>query len=425
MKYDLVIAGGGTSGVSAAYIASKLGIKTLLIEKSDVLGGAITQGLVIPVMKLNSDNLNVDFYNDLISFAKDFSAQTTYSDGNSGWFNYELLKIVFDKMLSSVNCNVLFSTYPVLCSLSFTDKNFHLKLKHKLLSLHIETNYIIDATSNGEIFKLLKCNFQNSGKKFQAPSMRFTMSGINIKKFSNWILKTDKDRNITTSSVIDGEVHLSTAYTWDTSRKWALEPLFKQAVDDKVLQADDCAYFQIFTIPKMPGSINFNCPRILFNDPAANILDPFIYSQALIQGRERIYRLSEFCKKYLPGFENAYISHISDMLGVRESYRIKGKHTLSVNEIISAKKVKNPAFVSDYPIDIHSSNMKTDKLKKVKQKYSVPLNCLISEDYDNLYAVGRIISADFEAQAAVRTQLNCFSMGEAAAKDIYKKLFSV
>ena len=57
MKYDLLIAGGGTSGVAAAYIASKLGIKTLLVEKSDVLGGAITQGLVVPVMKLNSENI--------------------------------------------------------------------------------------------------------------------------------------------------------------------------------------------------------------------------------------------------------------------------------------------------------------------------------------------------------------------------------
>ena len=61
MKYDLIVFGGGTSGVAAAYIASKYGINTLLVEKSDVLGGAITQGLVIPVMKLNSDNINTEW----------------------------------------------------------------------------------------------------------------------------------------------------------------------------------------------------------------------------------------------------------------------------------------------------------------------------------------------------------------------------
>ena len=97
MKYDLIVFGGGTAGVSAAYTASKLGMKTLLVEKTDVLGGSITQGLVIPVMKVNSCSINVDFYNDLLSFAKKYSGNHTFSDGNTGWFNHEILKIVFDK----------------------------------------------------------------------------------------------------------------------------------------------------------------------------------------------------------------------------------------------------------------------------------------------------------------------------------------
>ena len=84
MKYELIVFGGGTSGVAAAYIASKIGIKTLLVEKSDVLGGSITQGLVLPVMKVNSCSINTDFYNDLLTFANKFSANHTYSDGNTG-----------------------------------------------------------------------------------------------------------------------------------------------------------------------------------------------------------------------------------------------------------------------------------------------------------------------------------------------------
>ena len=95
MKYDLIVFGGGTAGVSAAYIASKLGIKTLLVEKADVLGGSITQGLVIPVMKVYSSNINTEFYTDLLTFANKYSAQHTYIDNNSGWFNPELLKMWF------------------------------------------------------------------------------------------------------------------------------------------------------------------------------------------------------------------------------------------------------------------------------------------------------------------------------------------
>ena len=58
MKYDLIVYGGGTSGVAAAYIAAKKGINTLLIEKTSVLGGSITQGLVVPSMQVETEDIN-------------------------------------------------------------------------------------------------------------------------------------------------------------------------------------------------------------------------------------------------------------------------------------------------------------------------------------------------------------------------------
>lgn len=417
-KYDIIIIGGGTSGVSAAYTASKLGLKTLLVEKTDVLGGSITQGLVIPVMKLNSLAINTDFYKDLLGICREYNAQNTYSDGNDGWFNPEMLKIVLDKMLDSVNCDILFSTEPVECQFNDSEKLFCLKLKHKILSLYIETNYIVDASANGEIFKILNYNFQNKNKISQAASLRFIMAGINTKTFTEWLLKTDKDRNVT-SACYDGTYPMfTTAYTWD--KEWALAPVFDKAVENGDLYDSDRAYFQIFSVPMTYDCAAFNAPRIILNE-GEDLLDPFIYSKALKQGRERIYRLSQFCKKYFPGFENAYISHISDTLGVRESYRIKGKYTLTKDDIINPKNFDNIAFSCDYPIDIHS-NCKEDKLEFIKHNYNIPIECLIAEDNENLYAIGRIISADFDAQAAIRTQLSCFSMGEAAAKDIYKKI---
>ncbi len=421
MKYDLIVYGGGTSGIASAYIAAKYGVNTLLVEKADVLGGAITQGLVVPCMKTESLNINTEFYNDLKNFADKYNARITYSDGNEGWFNPELLKIVFDSMLSSVKCNVLFSSHPLTIKFLTENNIFNSVINHKVLSLYIESKYIIDATSNGEIFKLLDCDFQNSNDKFQSPSLRFILSGVNLEKFSNWIMELDKNRDITTSSKINGAIHLSTAYTWNNDKKWALEPVFKQAVRDGALEYEDTAYFQIFTIANMPESVAFNCPRIILDD-SENPNDPFVYSRALKQGRERIYRLWNFCKKYFPGFENSYISHISDILGIRESYRVKCKYTMTKDNIINSKKPRNIALASNYPIDVHSNTKDNDKLEFTNNTYYLPLEALISDKYDNLYAVGRILSADFESQGALRTQVNCFSMGEAAAKDIVSNL---
>jgi hypothetical protein len=423
MKYDLVVFGGGTSGVAAAYIGSKYGLNTLLVENTDVLGGAITRGLVMPCMKLDTSNINTEFVNDLKLFADKYYARHKYIDGNEFWFNPELLKIVFDDMLSSVKCNVLFNVRPINIANNNSDVPFTCNIESNMLSIYVDTNYIVDATSNGKIFKLLNCNFQNDSENTQAATLRFVISGIDIDKFSKWLEKTDTDRSVTTVETKGKQLHLSTACTWDDSKKWALTPIFTKAVNNHDLEYEDTAYFQIFTVPGMPGTVNFNAPRIILNDDE-DLRDPFVYSRALKQGRERIFRLYNFCRKYFPGFENSYISHISDMLGIRESFRVKCKYTFTKDDIINVKNFDNIAFASDYPVDIHSNSNNSDKLEYSKHKYYIPVEALISEDYDNLYAVGRIISAEFEAQAAVRTQLNCFSMGEAAAKDIAIKIKS-
>ena len=109
-KFDVVVVGGGAAGVACAWNAAKSGLKTLLIEKNIHLGGLITSGLVIPVMKLNSLGINTDFYNQLITLSKNNNASITYCDGNTGWFNPELMKSVFDEMLTSVGCKILFNS---------------------------------------------------------------------------------------------------------------------------------------------------------------------------------------------------------------------------------------------------------------------------------------------------------------------------
>jgi len=44
--YDVIVCGGGVSGVAAAVSAAKNGLSTLLIEKSNILGGLATLGLI-------------------------------------------------------------------------------------------------------------------------------------------------------------------------------------------------------------------------------------------------------------------------------------------------------------------------------------------------------------------------------------------
>ena len=59
------------------------------------------------------------------------------------------------------------------------------------------------------------------------------MSGINLNIFAKWLEELDTDRDVTTIENINGNIHLSTAYTWDTNKQWALTPLFDDAVKKK------------------------------------------------------------------------------------------------------------------------------------------------------------------------------------------------
>ena len=427
-KYDVVIAGGGTAGCAAAYNCGLLGLKTLLVEKNIHLGGTMTSGLVTPAMKSSENQINTDFFNALVAELKELKGQVTYQ-GNQGWFNPELCKIALDRLMARANVEVLFDSS--IESLKLDEKSIsELKLTSNMLSVSIAAKYIVDATGNCEIFELANCEFLGTlvktnpphpshlplgAREFQPVSLRFEMGGIDLKRFGKWIMDFDSDRNVTTCEHINNEIHLSTAYT--DCGKWALEPLFSDAIAQNVLESADCKYFQLFTIPKMPNSVSFNCPRMYF-EPEINPLDNISISKALKNGRESILRLANFCKIYFPGFENAYISNIADALGVRVSRRIKGKYIYTADDLRGGKKFANPVLIGNYPIDIHSNKNNEAVLEHVNQDYELPIEALMSADIENLFVAGRGLSADFEAQAALRIQPSCFSMGEAVAKHI-------
>lgn len=415
MNYDVIVVGGGTAGCACAYTLGKLGLKTLIIEKNSFLGGTMTSALVTPAMNtISGDNTN--FYKELTRRLAKVGGQATYSDGNPGWFNPELLKIILDEMMSHAKVDVIFDSEveDIICEKNHVKK---IKINSDILSEYIETMYVVDSTGDCNFSKKINCRFLNKNDEFQPNNLRFIMSGINIKQFSDWIMEFDKDRNVTTSALIDGQIHLSTAYTWDTDKKWALRPFFEDAVKKKILKYKDTSYFQVFTIPGMFGALAFNTPRIICT-PEINPLDPIARSKALQSGRQSILRISNFCKTYLIGFEHAYISSIANSLGVRVSRRIKGKYVYTIDDLRSGKEFTNPCLTSNYPVDIHSNKKNTSVLEVQKKNYTLPLESLISVDYDNLFVIGRCISVDFQAQAALRIIPSCFSMGEGIAKHI-------
>lgn len=455
-EYDVIIIGGGVSGCACAWNSSKLGLKTLLVEKKSYLGGAISGGLVVPVMKTDDNGINVDFYKELINMAHVLDAQITYSDLNKGWFNPEIIKIALDRMMLSAGVDILFNTdiYDISTTLNgstlerikelltcdirsihqtYNDKKIKsILLKRNVLSyydyktdidkemsfsrksfeklfLKVRAKYFVDASGDAIIAELLNARMQPDNDKKQVETLRFIMSNVNSREFSKWLLETDKDRNVTNvTSTTDNEFYMTTAYTWDESKHWGLEDVFHTALANGDLEEEDTSYFQVFGIAKMHNSVAFNCPRVKYDLP---------YEQKLMEARATIFRLANFCKIYLPGFEKACISQISDELGVRVSNRPLTVYNYTIEDIVEQCEFDNVALHSDYPIDIHSYQKEGFVFDETKG-YDLPIESLMSADYYNLFHIGKAIGADFKSQAALRVQKSCFSMGEAVAKYI-------
>lgn len=172
-------------------------------------------------------------------------------------------------------------------------------------------------------------------------------------------------------------------------------------------------YGQQFGVPGRRDTVTLNNPEFF---DLTNATDPEQLTLVQIRGRETIFRQLAFYRKYFPGCENACISQIAPMVGVRESRRIRTACRLTWQDLASRRKFPDRIAQSNYPVDIHG--LPLDQQARAEENdmpwFEIPYRCLIVEGFRNLLAAGRCIGADFTAQSALRIQFTCRSLGEAA-----------
>jgi hypothetical protein len=428
-NFDLIVTGGGPSGCAAAISAARKGLKVLIVEQMGFLGGSATATYVTPMMKsalTDGTILGGTIYREVLDRMRQEGYAEVYSDGNPGWFAPEMMKFTLDEIMEEAMVKVLFHSSLLECQVSR-----RLIKKVNILTCgglrQLSARYYIDATGDAALAAAAGVPFE-VGKDgiTQAMSHRFMMTGVEIDKFADWLEQIDPDKNVSPVYRTDkGEILLTTAYTSE-DKPWALRPYFMEAIVNRLLKPYDADYFQLFTIPGQKGTVAFNCPRIYSKKPLSP-LNPVDISYAQISGRKQIKRLAGFCNKYFPGFEHAYISNIAPNIGIRDSRRIKGKYTLTLEDIKSGKKFNNAVARCNYPVDVHSSSDNLPGgLTYLDQSnyYEIPLESLETNEIENMLVVGRSISAEFEAQASLRIQPVCWTMGESAGNIVAERLLS-
>jgi hypothetical protein len=130
---------------------------------------------------------------------------------------------------------------------------------------------------------------------------------------------------------------------------------------------------------------------------------------------QALYYIEAF-RRFLPGMENCELTMIGPAIGFRETRRVAGKYTLTAEDVLTRRKFPDSVGRGGYKPEIHLSQNEAAVYVDVPEAsyYGLPLGCLQSADTENLWAAGRMISADRQALAASRVMGTCFATGQAA-----------
>lgn len=410
LRADVCVVGGGCAGTAAAVTAARNGLKVVLIEQGIVLGGSQTQGLVYPAMPTNvfdSDtpyitDLNKRFYMHGINV--DFVNEPEYKNGGDArQYAPELLAFIYDEMCADYKVEVLYNA--TLIGANTQNGKISAAVIHTVEGLSkIEAKIFVDATGDATLSRFAGVKVERGSEhtgRNQKMSFRFEMGGVEEMKVYKFFVKKLKDSWCE-----------SKPPAFEFAKTTHTENFYFAGIERGEVTKDDVAYIQAFMINGKPGTLSMNCPE----------MSPYIYSstsaldrsKAIQQGRIMIRRLANFFKKNIPGFKNSYISREASMLGIRESWRIHGKYYMTADDYFNARKFPDAICRSAYPIDIHDETLNLGKKLSKGEFYEIPYRSLITNEFSNLIVAGRCISANFSAQASVRIQPTCMSMGEAA-----------
>lgn len=372
-NYDLIVVGGGLSGVAASVSAAREGLKVLLIEKEGSLGGAMSNNLVYPFMRYwiggDKDNLvNAGIFKEMVN------RRLAYNEPS-----YEAFKFVFDDMVAEAGVDVLF--HATVFKVNYEGRQIKSVSVSTVASiLEFSANYFIDATGDGELIALSNCEFQvgrESDGLCQPMTTCFRVGGVDTEKF-----KEERPH---------------------------LQELYKKLREEGAIKNPRENILVFFGLGE--GVLHFNTTRVIKKDPT----NAFELSQAEFLARRQIVEMLKFLKENSTACKNAFLLNIASGIGIRESRKLKGEYVLTGEDILSLKIFEDTIALGNYEIDIHNPEGTGTHIHYFEdgEYYKIPYRSLLPKEYDNLLVVGRCLSAEHTAHSAVRIMPICACLGEA------------
>lgn len=389
-KYDLIVAGGGLSGVAAGVCAAREGAKTLIVEKNANLGGAASNCLINPFMKYSLkkkdaqgkpyyEQLNCGLFKEIVDRLRGMGALNE-ADMFGVAFNIEYMKKILEDLCEENSVDLLYNT--TVTGADVSEGNVRSVTAYNCSGFsEFYAKYYIDCTGDGDLCVAAGAPFRLGREEdslCQPMTLCFWISNVDMEQFR-------KDRpNIN-----------------DVYKQRQAEGKIKNPRENVLI-------FKHVA----PGILHFNTTRIINMNP----VDARDLTRAQIEARKQIFEMYDFLKANFESFKNSVLLMSAPEIGVRESRMIDGDYVFCLDDILSYRKFEDSVACGCYEVDIHNPSGTGTHLIYLKSDdyYTIPLRCLFPRGLNNLLVAGRCISSTHEAQSAYRIMPIVCNIGEAA-----------
>ncbi|MDR6781984.1 FAD-dependent oxidoreductase [Pedobacter africanus] len=377
---DVVIAGGGMSGICAAIAAARNGATVIFIQDRSRLGGNASSEIR---MHISGATILEKGWRETGILEEIFLVNSVDNPQRS----YEMWDfILYDKVISEKNLTLLLDT--TVCDAEIADGKIT-----KVIAIcsptqersEITAKYFADCTGDGTLAALAGAEFMIGREARSLWGESLAIDVADTKSMGNSILFMAQKHE------------RKMPYT---PPKWA-----------RKFTAKDFVYRKIISIEYGYWWLELGGLEDSIRDGQKNRHDLLSV----------LFGVWDYIKNSgnHPEAENWALSWIGMLPGKRESRRLVGDYIMKQEDIQKPKLFADRVAYGGWPIDDHppegfnGANMKPTRAIYVKEPYSIPFRSLYSKNISNLLMAGRNISASHVALSSTRVMATCAIMGQA------------
>jgi hypothetical protein len=393
-RSQVLVVGAGPAGIGAALAAARAGADTQLIESAGCLGGVWTAGMLTKIIDgTRKSGIMREIMKAMIERGSDIAQKT-----KGEIYDPELMKVVLEEMCVQAGMKIRLHTQLVG---AVTDS------RNRLVAVITESKSgrqawlaerFIDCSGDGDLAAQAGCKFDvgvNANCECQPMSLMALLTGLNVDEVAPYVRELAGEAAKTALNKLMRDSGITPSYSAPTLR------LLHSGIYSLMTNHE-------YGVPA------FDAGRI---------------TEATIRARREVHAIVADLRKLGGPWRNVAVVATAEQIGVREGRRVRGRNTVTAEDIVAGKKHADAVCQVNFGFDVH--NVRTDvsqpwsdeiaaDVKRYRaagaKPYDIPLGALIAADVDGLMMAGRCISGDFIAHSSYRVTGNAVPMGEAAGR---------